>query len=189
MIVFYRKKKGSVSVWEAGSDRRIGSSHHVDGASLVGLGCIPEADRLPFDAASATKRLTFGPFSVFLFDDAPGIPCQQSPPRTIMAKTARKSATKASLIRTILTAEPKTPTKEVVDALATKGVKVSANHVYLIKSKMKMKKRRQKREKVAATTRSTGMPNPAQAVTKVRMLARELGGLRNLKELVDVLSE
>jgi hypothetical protein len=77
----------------------------------------------------------------------------------------------------------------VVEALAAKGTKVSANHVYLIKTKMKMKKRRQKREKAAATTRSTGMPNPAQAVTKVRVLARELGGLGNLKQLVDVLSE
>jgi hypothetical protein len=106
-----------------------------------------------------------------------------------MAKTAKKSVTNADRIREILAAEPQTPTREVVEALATKGVKVSTNHVYLIKSKMKMKKRRQKREKAAATTRSTGMPNPAQAVTKVRVLARELGGLGNLKQLVDVLSE
>ena len=77
-----------------------------------------------------------------------------------MAKIAKKSATKASLIRTILTAEPQTPTKEVVDALATKGVKVSANHVYLIKSKMKMKKRRQKREKAAAVIQRTGCAEP-----------------------------
>lgn len=106
-----------------------------------------------------------------------------------MAKTAKQSSTKADLIRAILAEEPKTPTREVVEALATKGVKVSANHVYLIKSKMKMKKRRQKREKVVAATRSSGMPNPAQAVTKVRVLALEIGGLRNLKQLVDVLSE
>ena len=106
-----------------------------------------------------------------------------------MAKTAKKSATKADRIREILTAEPQTPTKEVVEALATKGVKVSPNHVYLIKSKMKMKKRRQKREKAAAVIQRTGTPNPAQAVTKVRTLALELGGLKNLKQLVDVLSE
>jgi transposase len=104
-----------------------------------------------------------------------------------MAKTAKKSATKASLIREILAAEPKTPTKEVVEALATKGVKVSANHVYLIKSKLKMKKRRQKREKAAAMIQRTGTPNPVQAVMKVKTLARELGGLKNLKQLVDVL--
>ena len=106
-----------------------------------------------------------------------------------MAKSGNNAATKADLIREILGTSPHTPTKDVVATLASKGVKVSANHVYLIKSKMKMKKRRQKREKAAATTRSTGMPNPAQAVMKVRMLSRELGGIRNLKQLVDVLSE
>jgi transposase len=106
-----------------------------------------------------------------------------------MAKIAKKSGTKADRIREILAAEPQTPTREVVEALATKGVKVSPNHVYLIKSKMKMKKRRQKREKAAAVIQRTGTPNPAQAVTKVKALALELGGLKNLKQLVDVLSE
>lgn len=106
-----------------------------------------------------------------------------------MANTAKKSATKADRIREILAVEPHTPTKEVVDALATKGVKVSANHVYLIKSKMKMKRRRQVRAKVAAVTQRNGTPNPAQAVKKVKLLALELGGLKNLKQLVDVLSE
>jgi transposase len=106
-----------------------------------------------------------------------------------MPKIAKKSGTNADRIREILAAEPMTPTKEVVEALAAKGVKVSPNHVYLIKSKMKMKKRRQVREKAAAVIQRTGTPNPAQAVTKVKTLALELGGLKNLKQLVDVLSE
>jgi hypothetical protein len=106
-----------------------------------------------------------------------------------MAKSVTKSATKADLIGAILRADPKTPTKEVVDALAGKGVKVSANHVYLIKSKMKMRKRRQKREKATAVSRNAGVHNPAMAVTKVRELARDLGGMTILKQLVEVLSE
>jgi hypothetical protein len=106
-----------------------------------------------------------------------------------MAKTTTKSATKADLIRRILAADPKTPTKEVVDQLAGKGVKVSPNHVYIIKSKLKMKKRRQKREKAVAVSQSAGIHNPAMAVTKVRELASQLGGMRILKQLVDVLSE
>jgi hypothetical protein len=104
-----------------------------------------------------------------------------------MAKT--KTGTKADAIRELLAANPNTPTKDVVGALANQGMKVSANHVYLIKSNMKQRKRRQKRENAAAVTRMNGMPNAALAVTKVKILADELGGLRNLKQLVDVLSE
>ena len=54
---------------------------------------------------------------------------------------------------------------------------------------MKSRKRRQVRANAAAMTQRNGTPNPAMAVTKVKTLARELGGLENLKQLVDVLSE
>jgi hypothetical protein len=49
--------------------------------------------------------------------------------------------------------------------------------------------RRQKREQAAAFSRNAGVHNPAMAVTKVRELARDLGGMAILKQLVDVLSE
>jgi hypothetical protein len=106
-----------------------------------------------------------------------------------MAKTATKSVSKAQLVREVLKADPKTPTKEVIDQLKGKGVKVSANHVYLIKSKMKMRTKRQKREKAVAVSQGAGIQNPAMAVMKVRELASQLGGLKILKQLVDVLSE
>jgi hypothetical protein len=104
-----------------------------------------------------------------------------------MAKT--KHGSKADAIREILKTDPRTPTKVVLDQLAGKGMKVSANHVYLIKSKMKQKKRRQIRENAAAVVRMNGTPNPAMAVRNVKTLALQLGGLRNLKQLVDVLVE
>jgi hypothetical protein len=103
-----------------------------------------------------------------------------------MAKTP---GTKADAIREILTADPNTKTKDVVAQLTAKGMKVSDNHVYLIKSKMKARKKRQVRANAVAVTQRNGTPNPVQAVTKVKTLARELGGLKNLKQLVDVLSE
>jgi len=106
-----------------------------------------------------------------------------------MAKSNSGRGTKGEAIRQILTENPKTATKAIVASLAEKGVNVSKNHVYYIKSRMRQKKRRQKREKAAETTRTTAMPNPAQAVAKVKSLARELGGLKNLKQLVDVLAE
>jgi hypothetical protein len=107
-----------------------------------------------------------------------------------MAKSENgKAPTKADAIRAALVADPKASTKEILAALAAKGVHTSANHVYLIKSKNKDAKRRQKRQRLAATTQKNGMPNPTQAVIEVKTLARKLGGLRNLKTLVDVLCE
>src|SRR4051812_17187091 len=94
-------------------------------------------------------------------------------------------ASKAEAVQEILTQKPKATVKEVQAAMAAKGMTVSENHVYFIRRKMRDKKNRQQRAQAAETTRTTGMPNPATAVTKVKALARELGGLRNLKQLVD----
>src|SRR3954468_16280386 len=102
---------------------------------------------------------------------------------------AKSPGTKADAIREILRADPHTKTKDVVAQLGQSGMSVSENHVYLIKSKMKDRKKRRVRRDAAAVTRRNGTPNPVQAVTKVKLLARELGGMANLKQLVDALSE
>jgi hypothetical protein len=80
-------------------------------------------------------------------------------------------------------------TSAVVDALKANGIKVSPNHVYLIKSKTKGRKRRQKREAVAAMASKTGMVNPIEVVGRLKGIARELGGMKQLKQLVDLLTE
>jgi hypothetical protein len=96
---------------------------------------------------------------------------------------------KADMVREILAHNPKATVKEVQKMMAERGLTVSENHVYFIRSKLRDQKNRRKRAAAAETTRATGMPNPATAVSKVKALARELGGLRNLKQLVDVLAE
>lgn len=108
-----------------------------------------------------------------------------------MAKRKNKSEgpSKSDLIRGILTKEPKTSVKEVVATLKQQGVVVTANLVYLIKSKMKHKKQRQKRQKAAETTRNAGIVNPIDLIIRVKQLAGEAGGMTNLKKLVDVLAE
>jgi hypothetical protein len=108
-----------------------------------------------------------------------------------MAKSSAngEGSNKADAIRGILAERPKATVKEVHAAMAAKGLTVSENHIYFIKSKMRDRKSRRRRAKAAETTRAAGMPNPALAVTKVKTLARELGGLKNLKQLVDVLAE
>lgn len=69
-----------------------------------------------------------------------------------------QEAPKASSIREILDKNPKTPVKEIVSTLAAKGTKVSENYAYMIKSKMKAKKRKIKRAKAIAASTSAGMP-------------------------------
>ena len=105
-----------------------------------------------------------------------------------MAKIAKKSVTNADRIREILAAEPQTPTREVVEALATKGVKVSPNHVYLIRSKNRKQHRKQKRDQAAAAAARGGMANPLSLLRKVKALAQEAGGYDTIKQLVDVLT-
>ena len=101
----------------------------------------------------------------------------------------KKSTTKADAIRELLGQNPKAKAKEIVNALAAKGIKVSANHVYLIKAKGKAMKRKAARVAAAATAARSGISNPAVAVIPARRLAHDLGGMRNLKQLVDVLAE
>lgn len=106
-----------------------------------------------------------------------------------MAKTASKSPTKADHIRAVLAQDPKTKTKDVVAQLASKGIKVSANHVYIIKSKAKGRRKKKQREQAVAAGVKAGISNPVLAVTKVKNLARDLGGLGILRQLVTLLSE
>lgn len=78
------------------------------------------------------------------------------------------------------------PVKEIVSALAARGIQVNPNLVYLIKSKMNSQQRRQR---AVATGQRAGVTNPAELVRKVKELAAEAGGLSSLKQLVDALAE
>ncbi len=102
-----------------------------------------------------------------------------------MAK--KKNGTKSQAIRDLLTASPNMPVKEVVAYLADKGMTVTANLAYLIKSKMKMKKRQQVRKRVAKVMAANA--DPVATVLKVKALAHEVGGLIKLKALVEALGD
>ena len=96
---------------------------------------------------------------------------------------------KSSAIRELLEQNPKMPVKDIVSTLAGRGIKVNSNLVYLLRSKMHFKRRRQKRRAAVQAGRNSGVANPVALVLKVRQLAAEAGGMRHLKQLVDVLSE
>ena len=89
-----------------------------------------------------------------------------------------------------MSSSPRTPdakVQKVTAALAARGIKVSDNYVCMIKSKAESRKRKANRVAAAATATRSGISNPAEAVTQVRRLDHDLGGLRKLQQLVDVL--
>ena len=99
---------------------------------------------------------------------------------------AKRKHNKSQAVRDLLTDNPKMTTKDIVAAMSTKGMKISPNLVYLIKSKSKSKSRRQKRERFDEAAKS--MSNPLDVIIQLRKLSDSVGGLKNLKKLVDLLA-
>lgn len=106
-----------------------------------------------------------------------------------MAKSSNGKINRSQEIRDVLTENAHAKPSEVVAELAKKGIKVSSGLVYLIKSKANQKKRRKKREAAVEVSKTMGTGDPVKLILKVRGLAQEAGGIRYLKQLVDVLAE
>lgn len=102
---------------------------------------------------------------------------------------AKSKINKSQAIRDALAQNPTVDSKGIVALLAKSGVKVSPTLVYYIKSKQKQAKRKAKRERVAAASEGTASRNPVEMVKRVKELSRDVGGIRNLKMLVDLLAE
>jgi thioredoxin-like negative regulator of GroEL len=100
-----------------------------------------------------------------------------------------KSGNRSQAIREALAENPHAGSREIVTQLAKKGIKVSATLVYYVRSKQNQQKRRQKYERVALASRATAATNPVALVLRVKELSREVGGIRHLKQLVDLLAE
>jgi hypothetical protein len=101
----------------------------------------------------------------------------------------RDGVNKSDAIREALAQNPKAGPKDIVGLLAGRGIKVAPSLVYFIKSKAKHDKRKQQRARVAAASERTGTSNPVEVVLRVKDIAREVGGIKNLKMLVDLLAE
>jgi hypothetical protein len=96
---------------------------------------------------------------------------------------------KSQAIRDLFAETPKADSKTVIARLAERGVKVSPTMVYYVRSKLGQAERRAKRDRVAASSRQTTSNDPVELVIRVKALAREVGGIANLKQLVDLLAE
>src|SRR2546422_256397 len=95
-----------------------------------------------------------------------------------------KKTNKSQAIRDLLAAKPEMTAKEVLAALAAKGLKVTDNLVYYIKGKMKAKTLRRKRV-VRAARAASANGDPIALVRDVKALAGRSGGIGKLKELVE----
>jgi hypothetical protein len=100
-----------------------------------------------------------------------------------------KPVNRSQAIRDVFAADPKADSKTVITRLAESGVKVSPTMVYYVRSKLGQAKRRAKRQQVAESSRLTAAKNPVELVLRVKDLAREVGGMKHLKQLVDLLAE
>lgn len=107
-----------------------------------------------------------------------------------MART-KGGVNKSEEIRQLLKANPKMSAKEAVAAMNEKGLKISENLYYFIKGNMKGRRGRRKKanKMVASVTASTGVNRSSAVATilKVKALADDVGGLKNLKALVEAL--
>ncbi len=104
-------------------------------------------------------------------------------------KTSENGVNKSAVIREILEQNPKASMKEVTEALNGRGLKASQNLIYFVKAKMGRKRRRQKRQQAVEASQQAGVTNPIQLVREVQGVAAKAGGMRKLKELVDLLAQ
>ena len=110
---------------------------------------------------------------------------------------------KSQSIRDLLKVKPSISAKDAVAALAEKGIKIKLGLFYLVKGNVAGRKGRRKKNKQKAVTMMTASTNgdamttlPAKGksdalgmIRKIKGLAAEVGGLRSLAELVEVLRD
>ena len=114
------------------------------------------------------------------------------------AATAASSdapTSKSAAIHAILKGNRQMKTKDVLSALAEKGISVSEKMVYYVKGKMKGQRGRKKQmvAQVAAiavaTAPTSANVDAVKTILTVKGWANEVGGLKKLKALVDALNE
>ncbi len=108
----------------------------------------------------------------------------------------KKAANKSQAVRDLLAENPKLKAKEVVEQLAAKGISITASQVYFVKGGMSQKKQTaaKKAKKVAKKEKRVGQASamhadPIAVILEIKALAKKLGGMANLKQLVEVLGE
>jgi uncharacterized NAD(P)/FAD-binding protein YdhS len=108
-----------------------------------------------------------------------------------MSKQKKDTVNKSAAIRDVFLQNPKATAKEVVEILAQKQVAVKPGLVYMIKGRLAQMKSHSNRKaaRVATAGKQTGNADPVALIVKIKGLAKEAGGMRNLMALVTVLAD
>jgi hypothetical protein len=103
----------------------------------------------------------------------------------------KRKVNKSEAIREQFQLNPKARASEIVETLGKKGIDVKPGLVYMIKGGMMQRKshKRQKAARVAQAGQKSGMPDPLTLLLKTKELAKEAGGIDNLKTLVGILAD
>jgi hypothetical protein len=104
-------------------------------------------------------------------------------------KATKEGINKSEEIRKLLRENPKAKAKDIQAQLAQRDIKVSGNLIYLLKSKMYARKRRQRRATAVKAVSANGHGDALALIRKVKALAAEVGGMNKLKGLIEALSE
>jgi hypothetical protein len=102
-----------------------------------------------------------------------------------MARQQRGEKTAA--IRELIEQNPNMPTSQIVSTLRGRGIRINPNLVYYTKNRMK--KRGGGRRGPRPQASHNGVSNAAVLVRNVKELAQQAGGLKELKDLVEILAE
>jgi hypothetical protein len=105
-----------------------------------------------------------------------------------MAKK-KNGSNKSQAIRDVLSADPKANFKTVQSKLAESGIKIGNALFYMVKSKAGKAKRKAKRASAEAASSKMTVRSPVEIVRKVKELAGDVGGMKNLMQLVSLLAD
>lgn len=101
---------------------------------------------------------------------------------------------KSEEVRQLVKANPEITAKEATEKLAERGIKISNALFYFTKGKMKGRKARKQsdqKQSVAKVAEATHVSkgDALSTILKVKAWAKEVGGMKTLKDLVEALSE
>lgn len=96
---------------------------------------------------------------------------------------------RSDAVRELLRQEPALPTAEVLAKLAKKDIKVSPSLVYVVRNKLRaLQKEEQPSDTIVVDYAATDTTSQAvELIRGVQALARRLGGMKALQELVGAL--
>jgi hypothetical protein len=106
---------------------------------------------------------------------------------------AKQKVNKSAAIRELYAKNAKLPVRDAVELLARQGIMVSPNLVYFVlggsrgKAKRKAGRKRRAAESHQKAGNKTGAVYPLSVITDLMGLAKQAGGVANLKRLLDVL--